>query len=392
MKIGNFFLKFLVFLLITEIGLRVVNPEALEYYRVQKQIHVFNNDYLVDLEPNVNVRIKHIQNRFNIKFQTNSRGFRSEETNNSLPQIGCIGDSVTMGFGVSNGETFCSLLDGYKDKTGVTYQSVNLGVDAYGPSAIERKLEKNLNNLNLKLLFYFPSNGDDIDEANFYSKMQDRSKFLIFKYQFLATKYSYLALATKITQEQMVYRFRETFIDTFISSFQTFKCTTNVDSDSNCKYKNFSDYLYSFVGDFYKREKLPDNLPPVFPENECQEKNDPHIIPDSVKESTRKIVNLAKKHNIKLVFLLSPIDIETAYCSQRGKMHRLYNYSMNLKEFLIHENLEYIDLNQYTRQMKDSNGLLNPRPYYIIGDGHYTALGNQWVYSILKQITEEKLP
>ena len=392
MKIRSILISCLVFLVFMELGLRLVRPDALEFYRIQKQIHSYNDEYLVDLEPNVDVRIRHFQDTFDIRFSTNSSGYRSKEVDNSFPQIGCIGDSVTMGFGVSNEDTFCSKLDGYTDKEGNVYRSVNLGVDAYGPSAIEKKLSRELPKLNIKLLFYFPSNGDDIDEYNFYSKMNNKNAKLFFKIQFLASKYSYLFLALKVTQEQMLFRFRETFIDPIDIFYNSFHCIFSDSKDFFCKYTSLSTFYLNLLSDFKKPHKGDKNAPPIFKPSECQNENDPHPIPESVFSSTKKIVELSRRLNIKLVFFLSPIDIETAYCSQLHKSHRLYNYSMSLKKFLENEKFNYVDLNEYTGLMKDSKGNFNVRPYYIIGDGHYTALGNMWVYERLKIIAEKELP
>lgn len=392
MKIPYILLRVLILLIFIEVSLRILKPDALEYYRIQKQIHTFDSDYLVDLEPNVDVRIKQFQGRFDIKFITNSKGYRSKEIDSSLPQIGCIGDSVTMGFGVSNDDTFCNLLDGYKDKAGNTYRTVNLGVDAYGPSAIERKLERHLPNLNLKLLYYFPSNGDDIDELNFYSKINNPNSMFFFKTQFLASKYSYFILAVKITQEQLIYRFKETFIYPIWEAKKIYKCMTDAFPEFDCSFTDWNSLGQNLISDFFKKKPEQENRPPVFGPNECQEQNDPYFIPETVFASTRKIVELSKKYNFKLVLFLSPIDIETAYCSQQNRAHRFYNYSMSLKQFLINEKIDFVDLNTFTYEMVDENGIKNPRPYYIIGDGHYTKIGNYWVYNRLKEKTGQIIP
>jgi len=392
MKIKQLLFFFIFLFSFLEIALRIIKPDAFEFYRLQKQFHSYNDEYLVDLEPNVNIRLTHFQNVFDIYFSTNERGYRgTKPIDNTKPQIGCIGDSVTMGFGVSDQDTFCSALDGFIDSSETSYQSINLGVDAYGPSAIERKLSEQIPTLNLKLLYYFPSNGDDIDEANFYSKMNNSLSKKIFKYQFLASKYSYLFLATKVTQEQLGYRFRETFIQPIDTAYFTYHCIMDIQKDFKCPNTSLFGYLKSYLSDFKRAPKSPKNQPPIFGPDECQRENDEHPIPESVYVSTKKIISLANKNNIKIVLFLAPIDIETAYCSQKGKSHKFYNYSMTLKKFLIKEKIDFIDLNEYTSLMKDEEGRINPRPYYIIGDGHYTEIGNKWVLDIIKKKTMEIL-
>jgi hypothetical protein len=393
MKTIKVIISIFIILFFIEIILRIIKPNALEFYRLQKQFHAYNDEYLVDLEPLIDIRLVHFQGIFDIHFSTNEMGFRgTDRVNNSLPQIGCVGDSVTMGFGVSDEDTFCKKLNNFRDKEGNIYQSINLGVDAYGPSAIERKLKNQIPLLNLKLLYYFPSNGDDIDEYNFYSKMNNNLSKKLFKYQFLAAKYSYLFLAVKVTQEQLFFRFRETFIFSVESGVYKLQCISSETKDIHCPYTNFTELFDALLMDFKKPKKARVDEPPSFSDNECQKENDEHPIPDSVYDSTRNIVQLAKKNNIKLVIFLAPIDIETAYCSQKGLNHRLYNYGKTLKKFLIKENLDFIDLNEYTYLMKDSQSRLNPRPYYIIGDGHYTKIGNNWVYEIIRNKALDVLP
>jgi hypothetical protein len=380
----------LTILLLTEFSLRIIQPESLQFYWIQKQYHSFSDDYLVDLEPNTNVRLRHFQNIFDIKFSTNERGFRGTgPINNSLPQIACIGDSVTMGFGVSDEDTFCSKLNNFKDSNGTIYQSVNLGVDAYGPSAISRKLSKKIDELNIKILLYFPSNGDDIDEFLFWNKMNNHIKFLLFKFQFLAAKNSYLFLSLKIAQEQLTFRFFETFVYPFINLNIHYDCLLKRKPSDECKYHSIKDILLDFLADFRKRPVVEKNAPPIFPEKECISADPIHPIPEIVYKSTNEILEIAKQRNIKIIFFLSPIDIETAYCSQMDKNHNFYNYSRTLKTFLIKNNIDFVDLNEFTKEMIDSKERLNPRPYYIIGDGHYTEKGNEWVYrNILKKLGE----
>ena len=63
-----------------------------EFYRVQKAYHTLEPDYLIDLEPNVNVHVKHFQKFFEMDFLQVEFGFRgSPNVDNSRPQIVCIG-------------------------------------------------------------------------------------------------------------------------------------------------------------------------------------------------------------------------------------------------------------------------------------------------------------
>lgn len=379
-----------------EISLRILKPSALDYYWVQKKIHRVDPDYLVDLEPNLeNVRIKHFQGIFDIIFSTNEMGFRATDPiDNAIPQIACIGDSITMGFGVSDEDTFCRKLNNYTDGAGQRYKAVNLAVDAYGPSAISRKLNKFLPKLNTKVLYYFPSNGDDIDELNFHPRFASTWKMKSFEYQFNATKYSFLLSSLKIMVEQMFIRFHETVLFPFARLNDLRVCMFSDIDKEKCKIRDFKDLSMDFYSDFFIPPKKEKNAPPVFFSDECREPEGPLEIPDSAYKALEGIIQITKDKGIKLVMVLLPIDIESAYCSQKGFRHRFYNYLITIKPFLLSKGVDVIDMTQteYTIQMVDEKNRLNPRPYYIIGDGHYTKLGNDWVAKELLRKTKEILP
>ncbi len=373
----------------------IVRPSALEFYRIQKTYHAVEPSYLIDLEPNVNVHVKHFQKFFEMDFTTNEYGFRGSPTvDNALPQIVCIGDSVTMGFGVSDKETFCNKLNGFTDSKGISYQALNLGVDAYGPSHINLKLEKYLPKLNTKVLYYFPSNGDNIDEVTFYSKINSPTAMFLFKAQFQLAKYSYLFLAAKMTQENLIYRFNETFIWPIKKIQKTNECMKSILPADECSDAYFPYTPYSLKEDFIRPEKRDPFAAPVFPARECSDTpvpfdTDKKFLPGMLAQID-KMASLTKEKNIKLVLFLAPIDLETAYCSQKGKFHHYYAYLSTLKNYLIEKKIDYVDLNEYTKEMT-YKGQMNVRPYYIFGDGHYTAMGNEWVYQIVKKKTEEVL-
>ena len=369
----------------SEITLRILRPRALEFYRIQKLYHKFDADYFVDLEPNVNMLVKHFLGFYEMKFSTNEFGFRgTRKIENNSAKIGCMGDSITMGFGVNDEDTFCARLDN-QVFSGKTYQSVNLAVDAYGPAALSVKWKKYAKELKLDLLYYFPSGGDDIDDDAFYQRKQNFSDYFFFKMQFLLTKHSYFFLGLKIAQEQLIYRFKETFVWPVEKANRTLTCGGIPDSEK-CK----DIYHYSFH-DFLKEFTVPsaqdNDTVLTFPDSECIDKPDPFIIPQRMQKDLESILQTSRETGTKIVFVLTPTDTETAFCSQRGKLHRYYGYFTSLKQFLKERNVPFIDLNHYTERMKDDKGRLNVRPYYIPNDGHYTVKGNQWVFELLQENT-----
>ena len=70
----KFILNIFCILLISEGLLWIVRPSALEFYRIQKTYHKVEPNYLIDLEPNVNVHVKHFQKFFEMDFTTNELG------------------------------------------------------------------------------------------------------------------------------------------------------------------------------------------------------------------------------------------------------------------------------------------------------------------------------
>lgn len=384
----------LLVFLATEISLRIIQPTALEFYFRQKQYHKFEPDYFVDLEANARVTIRHFMDFFTMRFSTNEYGFRgTDPINNQMPQIGCIGDSITMGFGVHDEDTFCYRLNHYQDSAGVKYQSVNLGVDAYGPTAIAEKLEKYAGKLNLKLLYYLPSPGDDIDDIQFQQKKADPLKYQMFKWQFLLTKHSYAILGLRVTQEQLTYRFKETFIWPYQKLRRTLACNGRPLNQCGDVYGNGQ---YHFLQQFISHRPTP--LPILktttagLPAVTCQKQRKKVKIAPAILTAIDKIRKISQKHKIRLVLIATPIDVETAYCSQRGLHHGYYDYILSLKDILVARGYEFMDMNEYTEQMKDANGKFNVRPYYIYGDGHYTKKGHDWIYKVIYQKTREILP
>jgi hypothetical protein len=392
------FLRIIILLILSvgciEIYLRVVQPAATQYYWIQKTYHAFDPSYYVDLEPNVSVRVNHFTDFFTMKFSTNEMGFRAtRKIDNSVPQVACIGDSITMGFGVDDEDTFCKKLDGISNSRGEKYTAINMAVDAYGPGAIALKLKKFLPQLNVKVLFYFASPGDDIDEIEFNAKKTDLKKFTMFKYQFLLTKHSYFLMASKLAMEQFRYRFIETFIWPLEKLKRTVACYQSGSSLYECGDVYFAWTIKGFFKEFVVSKPTPLALlktePIELPMSECKDAPDPFIIPPFLKQSIDSIIETAKQNNAKLVIAITPIDLETAYCGQKGKFHKYYEYPLALKKYLQEKQIDYFDMFDYVKEMKDEKGRDNIRPFYIYGDGHYTKLGHEWIFKKLEQKAKE---
>lgn len=99
---------------------------------------------------------------FSTKFKVNSFGLRDDEESLQAPEVICIGDSYTMGWGVESEEGFPALIE---SQTGM--KVLNAGISSYG-TVREMKLLKSLDQSNLKyVILQFDAN-DNSENVNFF--------------------------------------------------------------------------------------------------------------------------------------------------------------------------------------------------------------------------------
>src|SRR5262245_47548932 len=128
---GKILLALFCIAISTEVLLRLFDPSSLQYYRRLKLLHGYDERYFVNLTPGADFYLRHPAHLWEGRFTTNSLGYRGSPEPDASPKILCLGDSIVMGFGVSDEDTFCAGLDGALiGKT--KYRSMNLGVDAFG--------------------------------------------------------------------------------------------------------------------------------------------------------------------------------------------------------------------------------------------------------------------
>ena len=92
------FLYLITVFIFTEIILRIIQPSSLEFYRKQKQIHRYDENYFIDLSktsqvetPEQNLAVKEIISKINalsdeyrIPFQMHYNGFKYKEIADKL--------------------------------------------------------------------------------------------------------------------------------------------------------------------------------------------------------------------------------------------------------------------------------------------------------------------
>lgn len=98
---------------------------------------------------------------FSDTFYTNKSGLRDDQRSLLQPEIICLGDSYTMGWGVQQQETFPELLSRRSGKI-----VLNAAISSYG-TARELKNLSRLDTSNLQYLILQYSRNDDIENAQF---------------------------------------------------------------------------------------------------------------------------------------------------------------------------------------------------------------------------------
>ncbi|XDD51996.1 SGNH/GDSL hydrolase family protein [Leptospira sp. WS92.C1] len=426
---------FLLIFLGTEILLNLIQAPSLQYYRNQKVLHRYNPIYYVDLAPNQDIYIRHFAGKWEGRFRTNSLGLRGiEEVDPVKPKLACLGDSLVMGFGVGDEDTFCNQLNGIELKGGAR-QSINLAVDAYGSLGAVRRLKDLVPKLkNVKEVLFFVSandftmpeelrakgmlSDDEVDEI----RDKDPSFNRNFQIQFELSKASYTLQALKLAVEQLkvqytftLFRLKSEWNSTGLSSESGNDQTSakymkdsffrNVDtkcdplSAETFKKKNgITEPNPSNMSQFeYKKQFCPEPIPDYF---SCQEK-EPIIsslepLPRITQNAYDEMVEYTRSQGIKLIVVFIPIQVEEIFCRNRGKYHPLENYVLRASAYFEKKGIPVLKLRKETSEMcgeiidtpkgKKYSGI---RDYFIPEDGHLTVPGNNWAKrAVIKQLKE----
>ncbi|GBF49831.1 hypothetical protein LPTSP4_13510 [Leptospira ryugenii] len=387
-----------------ELLLRISKPKGLQYYRDVKLLHAYHPEYGVTLQKKEARFIKHYASLWQGQFTTNSLGIRgTKEADPNSPKLLCLGDSMVMGFGVSDHETFCSLLDGIKigDKV---HQSLNLGVDAYGSLGYAKRLEDILQQIDKPkevLVFISPNDfampevlrkqgilpDDELDALHENDPTWKRN----FKLQFEATRVSYVLQALKLSYEQSILLSQQTKLAFFEELNQIFFQPDR--------------YLWEsfFLGQVSPKvcRKKENQTTVVCPEpipvheftciDKAPNEKDLPPLPDLTKKSYDRLYQLSLEKGFRLHPVFIPVQVEEIYCHLNGKYHPLGNYSLQAKAYWKTKSVHSIDLTDYTPEMcgtkfeeQSEIKLSKIRDFFIPGDGHLTKLGNEWVAKSLK--------
>lgn len=402
---GAIVLFFPFALLALESILRLSNPPALRYYRDVKLLHAYHPEYGVALEPNESRFVRHYADLWQGQFTTNSLGLRGlEEPIPGKPKLLCLGDSLVMGFGVSDEDTFCSRLDGFEEK-GETFQSLNLGVDAYGSLGSYKRLKDmstQIDNIKTVLFFISPNDFTMPEELRAQGILPDDESDALhendpvwkqnFRIQFELTRVSYLLQALKLAYEQTKVKLAQT---KYLVSTDTEQLTTSPIV-----------YLRETFILPVKQQKCEENTEFICPtpiQNLNVVCSDSPIDPNSLEplpETTTRaydlMIRLSKEKGYRFVPVILPMQIEEVYCRQIGKYNALGTYAIRAKRYLDSQGVKTLDILPYTDKMCGREFTLNGKTkkagiqdYYIPGDGHLTKIGNLWASESISHALKE---
>ena len=408
-----------------ELTLRVFQPASMDYYRAIKELHVSHPDYLVGLAPDTEIFVRQHAGLWEGQFTINSYGYRgTAEPDPARPQIACLGDSLVMGFGVSDGETFCSQIDGIR--LGETsYQSINLGVDAFGSRGYALRLKEAVDRLNLKIVLLVVSPNDYAippalaergvrsDDETDAENEGDEFYPTMFAARFALTRYSYLLHSLVIANQQLRIRAQLARNDSRLELIRAGLLAPDPDQPAEeALDRGLAAYLR---GVFYRPAvAAPDCFGPVAPAQDtgpsapgpqcpepvpagvqCQTSEPDPASLEPLMEITQRyyaqMIALSQERGFRLVVVFMPIQNEVLYCEMNGRYSAFFDYALRARHYFRQRHVAVLDLRSHVPDMcgeampEEPSRRSRVSDYYIPGDGHLTRLGNRWAARALEQ-------
>lgn len=417
----------LIAFVLIELLLRWMQAPALDYYRKVKLFHVYHPEYFVGLPENTDLYIKHHDGLWEGRFTTNSLGMRgSPEPIPRAPKILCLGDSLVMGFGVSDDETFCNLLQQYSRQGafGKDFQFMNIAVDAFGSMGSALRIEDmapRMDNVRAVLFVISPNDfempealraqGLEPDDIVDERRMNDPDYALSFKIQFELTRYSYALHAAKLALENLLVKrgitaqsIRQELMDAGLKRVPDRTEAAGPDKSEARKQpvpdwsKTLNYTLSSFRGPVRDRCEYMKPAPerrivcpePIPPSVECVDRppaaTELKPLPDFTQKAYDRMMAYTEKNNIQLIPVVLPVQVEELYCHNQGKYHPLGDYALRATQYFEKRGVPVMQLLPAAPKMCSADHVISD--HFIPADGHLTRLGNEWVANAIR----ERLP
>ncbi len=212
----SFLLYFIFLFLLSEIILRFSYFESIRFRLDDKIIHCLNEEAglfsssppWIRLCPNTDVTLYHPEKNSLYRFRSNSAGERlsSPISRNSIApekEVWVLGDSVAMGYLVSDQETVSWQLQHSLEKKNTKKEIRNLGVDAVGSLGIRKRLEEVLEHSSSPEAAYWIYHISDLtDSFREESLLHSYKKQSFVKIAYYLSKYSANFNAFKILYER----------------------------------------------------------------------------------------------------------------------------------------------------------------------------------------------
>jgi hypothetical protein len=412
-----------------EISLRLFQPSSLDYYRKLKNLHVYHPDYLVGLDPGADYYLRHNNGLWEGRFKINELGYRgSVEPGVGEAVLGCLGDSLVMGFGVSDEDTFCRRLDGIT-LAGTRFRTQNLGVDAFGSQGyvarLDEAIDEKLPELKTVLLFISPNDftlpqelrdrgivsddeTDALREANPEFKQAFRLQFMITRYSFALHAASVARHQLRIRRASMQKNLRRELVESGILEYRP-----AIDGAIPADHLGFRNYLER---SFYRPPPPPlcavdpgapgaatdaADAPaisvrhacptPVPSQVRCEARPpadaDLEPLPEITRAAYERMIQKTRQAGVRLIVVFLPVQMETLHCELNGKYSRFFGHALRAEKYFRTRGVQTIDLRKYIPEMcgeelmhADGTPTKYSRvtDYIIQGDGHLTVAGNRW--------------
>jgi lysophospholipase L1-like esterase len=198
----------LVLLVLAEIALRVVDPPILRFAYAMRQAFGYAGWTHIDLRAGQDVEL-HLprydgEDLFRFRLASDPRGLRMPAPPGTGTAVHCIGDSLTMGWGVENEETFPAALGRV---LGAGHRVANVGCTAYGLIAAMEKSRRVRDELPPAAIVYlFCPNDFDDDAVTATVRRRGPARHAIARVMAVLKRHSYAMNVTYALQSRGYWR------------------------------------------------------------------------------------------------------------------------------------------------------------------------------------------